>query len=184
MSIPRSERLSFSIPSTWDAEPIPDAERVEFVFAPNEMGLAIDIRSPYYDEPMPRVPVGPCWGLWEFEVVEIFVAGRDGAYTEIELGPHGHHLILRFKEPRRPWAQELPLDYRASIQHSLWSGKALVPWSYLPPAPHRINLYAIHGLGAGRRYLALQPVPGEQPDFHQLDFFKAISFGKDADGCL
>ncbi len=47
-----------------------------------------------------------------------------------------------------------------------------MPRSWLPPGPHRVNAYAIHGVGAARRYLAWAPSEGEGPDFHRLEAFR------------
>ena len=44
----------------------------------------------------------------------------------------------------------------------------------LPPGLRALNLYAIHGTGRSRRYLAMTPVPGPAPDFHRLQAFTAI----------
>jgi hypothetical protein len=44
----------------------------------------------------------------------------------------------------------------------------------VPEGPWRFNAYAIHGVGAARRYLAHFPVPGPRPDFHRLECFGAL----------
>jgi hypothetical protein len=44
-------------------------------------------------------------------------------------------------------------------------------WDGTLPPPHRLNAFAMHGLGLRRRYLAMEPVPGEAPDFHRLEHF-------------
>jgi hypothetical protein len=54
-------------------------------------------------------------------------------------------------------------------------GTAWLPRALLPPPPHRINAYSIHGAGDARRYLAWEPVPGEVPDFHRLERFVAAT---------
>ena len=111
--------------------------------------------------------------LWDFEVVELFVVGpgAEPLYTEIELGPHGHHLLLLLRGVRKIVAMGLPLAYRAHIEGTTWRAQALLPRQLLPPPPHRLNAFAIDGVGRERRYLATHPVPGPEPDFHRLHLF-------------
>ncbi len=137
-------------------------------------GLHIQIDAPFHNDPAPDHPPGSVDGLWNFEVVELFIAGppqRDGAipYLEVELGPHGHYLVLQLSDIRKVATQGFPLEFDAEIDFKArrWRGRAQIPASYLPPLPHHLNVYAIHGTGSKRCYLAWQPVPGARPDFHQ-----------------
>ena len=135
-------------------------------------GLSIRIEAPFHDDPPPPTPPGPTAALWEHEVVELFVAGVDERYLEIEIGPRGHHLVLWLEGVRRPAREQLPLSVEVSREGSRWVATARtdarVP---LPEAPWRVNAYAIHGVGEARRYLAHAPMPGDRPDFHRLDRF-------------
>ena len=171
------------IASTWDGVALPGSEHVVVELSAQDSRLRIAVRAPYHGDPPPPHPAGPTPALWEHEVVELFVLGtsRAGAplpYTELELGPHGHHLVLRLAGERKLVDDRLPLDYGtemdadATVPH--WRGVALLEPAYLPPPPHRVNAYAIHGVGEQRRFLALYPVPGAQPDFHQLDRFQPL----------
>jgi len=157
---------------TWDGAPAPDADRVTLEVALTATALRLVVDAPFHGDPPPAAPPGPTDRLWEHEVVELFVLGPGERYTEIELGPHGHHLVLQLEGRRNTVATGLPIDFAATLDGARWRGEALVPRALLPPGPHRINAYAIHGLGAGRRYLAMTPVPGAQPDFHRLDRFE------------
>ena len=65
------------------------------------------------------------------------------------------------------------MEYSARNDVVLWRGEALLPYRWLPPGPHRVNAYAIHGVGEARRHLAHAPLPGEKPDFHQVESFVA-----------
>lgn len=139
-------------------------------------GLRITVDAPYHGDPPPAGPPGPTDGLWDFEVVELFVVGAaddEGRprYTEIELSPHGHHLVLELAGERNIVRRLLPLEYRAVVDGKRWSGEAILEGRFLPPPPYRGNAFAIHGRGAGRRYLAATPVPGERPDFHRVTCF-------------
>ena len=120
------------------------------------------------------------WELWEYEVAEIFIVGKDSEYLEVELGPGGHYLALTLKGPRKTiLRKELPLDNVVATRDGLrWSGNVRIPKSYLPApiagerAHYMVNGYAIHGQGACRRYLVATPLATSEPDFHRISNFK------------
>ena len=85
----------FRIASLWNGEPAGNGELVLLRVRSFEDFLQLDLRAPFHGDPAPALPPGPCWGLWDYEVVELFIVGKSDAYTEIELGPHGHHLVLK-----------------------------------------------------------------------------------------
>ncbi len=156
----------------WGGEAAPEEERATLELADGGgAGLLVRVESPFFGDPPPPGPPGPTAGLWEHEVVELFVAAADRDdrvdYTEIELSPHGHHLVLRFAGVRRMVEAGLRLDYRAGVEGDRWHGEATVPWSYLPRAPHRAAVFALHRRGDERRHLASVRLPGGRPDFHQ-----------------
>lgn len=160
------------IAQTWDGQPIPDEQVATVrISADGDSALIVAVDAPFSNDPPPPGAPGPLWGLWDYEVVELFVLGADERYTEIELSPWGHHLVLRLEGRREVVERELPLSYSAEIVGERWTGRARVPRSLLPPGPHRGNAYAIRGVGVGRRYLAWAAVPGPAPDFHRLERF-------------
>ena len=59
-------------------------------------------------------PVGPTDKLWRHGVVELFILGPGGHYTEIEL-PLGHHLVLMLDGVRSPVATGLPMAFEVQI---------------------------------------------------------------------
>ncbi len=176
--------MKLTLAHLWDGQPVPASEHVHLALGEWEGGLEIRVDAPGPFDPPPPGPAGPCWGLWEHEVVEVFVAGPGPAYTEIELGPHGHHLVLRLEGTRQVVQRELPLDYSVSgavgpqaegpQAEGRWQGVARLDRNLLPPGPHRLNAYAIRGEAGARRFLAWQAVPGEEPDFHQLSCFAPV----------
>lgn len=172
------------IAHTWDGHPLDPAEHatVEVLDGgPDHVIVRTD--APLHADPPPHGPPGPTPGLWEFEVVELFIAGPGHRYLELELGPHGHHLVLRLDGLRRPFAQALPMDVRTTLQGDRWTAEARVPRAWLPEGPHRANAYRIHGGGDARRYLAHAPTLGERPDFHQPDRFVPISVPTEPGSC-
>ena len=158
---------------TWDGQPVHADARVELQVRWCGNILEIKVNAPFYGDPVPSGAPGTRDGLWDYEVVELFLVGPPGArcpYTEIELGPHGHHLVLQLEGVRNTVKTCLPIEYEATIDGSRWRGVARVPAALLPKIT-TYNAYAISGEGDVRRYLAAHPVPGPAPDFHRLGFF-------------
>ncbi|GAB1287501.1 UPF0462 protein C4orf33 homolog [Apodemus speciosus] len=138
------------------------------------------------------------------KVVEAFFL-NDGTeqYLEVELCPHGQHLVLLLSGRRNIWKKELALSFKVSRGETNWEGEAYLPWSYFPPNVTHFNSFAIHGSHDRRVYEALYPVPqhelqqGQKPDlirgsamflgnlacdkitsslYHRLEYFKPFSF--------
>ncbi len=107
-------------------------------------------------------------------MVELFLLGEDNQYLELEFGPHGHYLALYLIGPRNCVRTDMNLEFVAEIVGSRWRGSAKVPVHLLPPRLDRANGYAIRGVGPQRQYMAAEAVPGPQPDFHRLQYFRPI----------
>ncbi len=167
------------VASTWNGEAIALSEQVRVRLRFVASGLRIAVSAPFHGDPPPPGAPGSTDGLWQHEVVELFVAGPaddDGIpYTEIELSPWGHHLVLQLHGVRNRVAAEPSIAFRACRRGRRWLGAARVDLALLPPQPWRANAFAIHGVGDARRYLAATPLPGERPDFHQPANFPAIA---------
>ncbi len=166
--------MKLTLSHLWDGQPVPTEEHIHLALGTWEGGLEVRVDAPGPWDPTPPGPAGPFWGLWEHEVVEVFVAGENLEYTEIELGPFGHHLVLRLRGTRKVVQKELPLVYTVVRSAGRWRGVARVDRALLPPGPHRMNAYAIRGRGEARRFLSWQPVPGAEPDFHQISCFARV----------
>jgi hypothetical protein len=175
--------MLLSIDKTWDGESLDESESVALHLEVEEDHLVLSVRAPFHNDPAPPGPPGATDHLWEFEVVEVFLVGRSGSYTEIELSPHGHHLVLQLSAPRVVEARMLPLEYSAQIEGKVWSGRAVISRALLPEEPVRVNAFAIHGRAPGRRYLALTPLPGPTPDFHQPHRFAELCIEGLNKGC-
>lgn len=162
-----------AIAHTWDGQPLSPASTATLALSIDANHLYIDLDSPYFNDRPPPEVAGPTPGLWEHEVVELFVQGRiSGPYTEVELGPHGHHLVLRLDGVREVRDQLHPIAFTAEVHGRRWTGRAAVPLALLPSGPWRGNAFAIHGPADARIYSAWAPVPGAQPDFHQPACFR------------
>lgn len=164
--------MRLRIERTWDGRLARAEEAVDLDLHLDDEALCIDFSATHHGDPPPEGPAGPTDRLWEHEVVELFVVGAGDRYTEIELGPAGHHLVLQLEGVRNVVASKLPLTYASRTHDGRWTGRAVIGRELLPELPWTLNAYAIHGQGGRRRYLALTPVPGPQPDYHRLHHFE------------
>ncbi|XP_053109298.1 UPF0462 protein C4orf33 homolog isoform X3 [Hemicordylus capensis] len=158
-------KVEYQIETTWDSIPVMHAP-VTIIFKPGNEGLVMEVSSLFFDDP--PTPAGepgePFDGLWDYEVVEaFFLNSATSNYLEVELCPHGQHLVLQLSKGDC-LTKELPLAFQADINwtQGTWHGTAIIPWKYFPPGVDKMNSYAIHGSGLGRTYEALYPVPREE----------------------
>ncbi|XP_067140456.1 UPF0462 protein C4orf33 homolog [Centruroides vittatus] len=176
-------RKKFEINTTWDGIAV-NHDPVEITIneaVGNE--VRVQVLAPFFDDPPPPggIPGKPFPKLWEYEVVEIFFLGKDERYLEVELSPHGQHLLLFLNGARNAIKQQLPLKYEAKIIGKKWYGSANIPADYFPPGINLMNAYAIHGNDEDRVYESLYPTPTgkyQNPDFHRLEYFKSLDFEK------
>ncbi|XP_020036419.1 UPF0462 protein C4orf33 homolog isoform X1 [Castor canadensis] len=176
--------MDFKIEHTWDGFPV-GHQPVSVRLSPGEGGVVMEVSAPFFNDP--PAPLGepgkPFNELWDYEVVEAFFLNDVAEqYLEVELCPHGQHLVLLLSGRKNVWKQELALSFEVYRGETKWEGKAFLPWSYFPPNVTKFNSFAIHGSKDNRSYEALYPVPqhefqqGQKPDFHRLEYFKPFSF--------
>lgn len=156
----------------WDGAALPVAARAELRLSWEPGALRVDVDAPFAGDPPPPAPPGSTDRLWEHEVVELFVVRPDGSYVELELGPHGHHLLLELAGVRQVVRSGLPVDsWAPTVADGRFRGTARVDRGLLPDRPARACAFRIWGPGADRTYASTVPLPGERPDFHQPDRF-------------
>ena len=170
----RSRTTTLTIGYSWDGTPLSaDATtRVEVSVSARDLMIRVD--APRSHDVPPDGPPGHVWELWNYEVVELFLLGEDTHYLEVELGPHGHHLVLTLHGVRQIVSRHPEITYQTTRTDLRWSGEAILRRELLPEGPLRANAYRIGGAGPARAYFAAYPLNGAQPDFHQLDTFKPI----------
>ena len=177
-----------AIESTWQGQKIPQSYNLSIT--PEKDTIVITVDAPFYADPAPPGLDANCEGLWNYEVVELFIRGRRDRYIEIEMGPHGHYLILVCDGYRQCFTRKLvPNNYTAKISGDKWTGTLTIDSSMLPPPTdilgyeYSYNAYAIHGTRAEDRVYCCAFPPekavGEYavPDFHRLELFQ--SFGEE-----
>jgi len=169
-----THNVHLAIEKNWDGKIAERSERASVIFCVNDQQLGIQIEAPFHGDPPPSAPAGEFEGLWNYEVVELFLLGTNGHYLEIEIGPHAHFLIYHLCGIRQVARTLSPALCKTRIAESGWEGsltlsldQSILPFSH-------VNAYAIHGQGADRRYLSTFPVPGKVPDFHQPGYFGYI----------
>ncbi|XP_053713517.1 UPF0462 protein C4orf33 homolog isoform X2 [Synchiropus splendidus] len=174
------KEMEFLIRHTWDSDPVTH-EPIRVAFSPGEGGLKMQVFAPFFNDPEapPGQPGQPFPGLWDYEVVEsFFLDSTKENYLEVEVCPHGQHLVLLLSGVGHAFMQQLPLVFNANITGDKWVGEAHLPWSYFPPNVNKMNSYAIHSSGEKRTYEALYPIPkedivdGQKPNFHRLEYFQ------------
>lgn len=159
------------VAQTWDGLPAPRQDWVKVELALGAYTLSYRFDAPFHGDEPPPGPSGPTPGLWNHEVVELFLLGEDDHYLELELGPHGHYLALELLGRRQVIREHTGLDYQVQHQGARFMGQAEIPLHWLPAGVARLNAYAIFGPAEARQHLAWRGAPGPRPDFHRLETF-------------
>lgn len=188
-------KKKLAITKTWNGQQTSTAPyQVSFSISPQTGDVQIKVDAPFHNDPPPTAPPGKLEGLHNHEVVEIFVSGYPSSYheecpyLEIQVGPHGHYYLAFFLQEQDFDNVDTSIDFenkpKVTIDHSTmrWQTEISIP-SFLLPEPMcgedlsvcwRVNVTAIHGAGSNREYLSYCQLPGDRPNFHQLEFFQEI----------
>lgn len=183
LALQRPAALTLSVAHLWGGEPLSEPHALLGLSLTSSQ-LNLEVSARWMRDPAPPGPPGALWGLWEREVVELFVVGAEGRYLELELSPYGHHLALSLEGVRRParWCLPLSPHVERSRSHLSWRAFVTLPRAYLPEplieplmsttAPlYGLNAFACWGPTEQRAYALHTPLEGERPDFHQPERF-------------
>ncbi|OGL95613.1 hypothetical protein A2348_01845 [Candidatus Uhrbacteria bacterium RIFOXYB12_FULL_58_10] len=179
--IPREpDTLYIKIDHLWNGNPCGDESmHAEAWVMEKQNGLEVRVHAPLRDDR--HVPDAPrdtrVDGSWEFDAIELFFVGEDGTYTEVELGPGGHYLVLSFDGVRHrsnDWLGREFVHRNASATPGTWQSVIQLPWDVLPKKIVRANAFVL----VGGQHLAWSAVPGAEPDFHQPDVFSSVTFSR------
>jgi len=162
------------VAQTWDGQPAARQDWVKLELELTRHTLSVAIDAPFHGDEPPTAAAGPTPGLWNHEVVELFLLGDDERYLEVELGPHGHYLALELNGRRRIVQEHTGLDYRVRHLGDRFLGQVEIPLHWLPAGALRLNAYAIFGPPGARQYMAWRGAPGPRPDHHRLETFGAL----------
>ena len=73
------KKLQLTISQRWDGSVVPVEDRVNVVMSYHpDGGLTMSIDAPWWSSVKPSQQVGRLAKLWEHDVVEVFLVGRDG----------------------------------------------------------------------------------------------------------
>ncbi|MGE3537087.1 MAG: hypothetical protein AB7N91_06560 [Candidatus Tectimicrobiota bacterium] len=183
MHIPSApQELSLPIVTYWDGTPCLDPRLHGVVSLSTEpAGLRLSASLPHQVRPLlpPAPPLTRVANLWEYDVVECFLAGTAG-YLEVEFGAGGHFLILAFSAPRQlvqayeTW--QPPLTFEPALDDARrWRSSLMLPWTMIPTGWRGVNAY----VSSRQHYLCYAPLPGPRADFHQPARFPAVRLSAD-----
>ncbi len=120
-------------------------------------------------------------GLWDFDVVEVFLQGQsdDGAYLELQCSPLGQKFALLVKEPRKSTQQVTKLNSIVDVIEQEADGfkvKFTVDASDIPGAFTHLkgNFFCCLGPAGQREYFALNINKEDTADFHRPDLFVSL----------
>lgn len=120
------------------------------------------------------------WGLWEHDVVELFLQPRphpgvtSGPYLELQLSPLGQPFALVVEEPARRYAAPEALAFlrENACDETAWRVRVAVQVpGYAPGAPLFGNLTVCLGPASARTYWGLTLNTEGPVDFHRPQEF-------------
>lgn len=127
---------------------------------------------------------GSHWGLWDWDVVELFVSTGGSDYYEFQVSPLDQAFELRIFEPRKRFDKE----FRCAWTHASsvsgeagayeWNARMSLPLRELgwggDVTAIRGGAFAILGAAGERGYWSLFLPPQEKPDFHLPSCFGSL----------
>lgn len=172
------QHVEFRIDRLWNGEDCADEQcHARVRLSQTDRGLVIEAESAIRaDRKVPAAPTDrPLEGLWEYDVVEVFVVGENGHYLEVELGAGGHWLVLGFDGVRHRSNSyaDVQLECHFETGEKVWKSQIVIPWDMVPHPVARLNAYAI----CSGQFLAYSPVPGAVADYHQPTVFPEAELG-------
>lgn len=120
------------------------------------------------------------WGLWETDVVELFISKspQRTPYLELQLSPLSQKFALVVETPRKyfSYPEELNITVKSRVGPGRWDGELLVPYEQIPGDSRELygNFHACLGHSANRCYYGFQINSDQHPDFHRPDLFKKL----------
>jgi len=147
-----------------------DGDMIQFNFefqGLNSLNLNEKFTKSFLDDPKNN------WGLWEFDVFEVFIT-RDGVnYLEVQVSPLSQNFVLSITKPRVEY--EVPKVFTGETKTTAlepWCAQIIIPLSEIPGETNILtgNCFSIVG-SKNREYFALNINEESDPDFHRPDLF-------------
>lgn len=181
----RHKELSLGIPQQNELHQ--HQVQVEYAFSEGifSANFMVEKAKPFFwltDQNFDQTNNNKNWGLWNFDVVEIFLQPRkeithyQSPYIELQVSPLNQGFNLHIIEPRKITYTPLDLNFYHEVlltensTHYQWESKITVQ---LPDTAKYLfgNCYACLGHGETREYFGLNLKPSVNPDFHCPDYF-------------
>jgi len=109
--------------------------------------------------------------LWKWDVAEIFIAGSDRKYVEVNLSPNDGWWMQGFSAVRQVDEEFSVHEYKVNCEGGQWSCDLSVLQNYLGASSEwMVNVTAILN-SPDYEFLSLAKLTGEEADFHQPDSF-------------
>jgi hypothetical protein len=153
---------------------------VEFEADARALTARFEVRSSIAPRTRPDLALGTSqWGLWEWDVVELFVRGQGAHYYEFQVSPLGQHFELKILEPRKRWDRDWTSGLRASATPEPWGwrGRLEIPLQALDgqdPEALEGGAFAILGAPGSKSYFGLYLPEQAKPDFHLPERFQPL----------
>lgn len=144
-----------------------------------EIVFQVDFQYELVTSPQFRMGSYQNWGLWEFDVVEVFLTREPGErlpYIELQISPLGQTFALLINTPRveTSYPEHLSFESNARVENGKWTSILKIPVAEIPGKEKVIygNFTACLGPSGQREYFSLAPL--EKIDFHQPKLFLAL----------
>jgi hypothetical protein len=168
----------------WHKHPAPYETTIYFALSPEYLLYGAEIKKDA-ETVEPRDEAFFVEGLWEADVIELFLADdHSAAYQEFNLSPDGRWWSCRFSSYRKrdPRGFRMPQNVRREylLLPGCFKAGIQIPRTELSVdcsfgARSRAHLCAIAGRQP-RVYYSTAPLESEKPDFHDPRCFQAIHF--------
>ena len=126
-------------------------------------------------------------GLWNWDVVEIFIASQDpfgkfSAYYEFQVSPLGQFFELEIFEARRRMNKDFKSGFQIntiieSEKPGVWDACIYIPLAVVGHKPGNTlvgNIFACLGPEEDTQYYSAFLPPQQKPDFHLPQYFKKL----------
>lgn len=162
---------------------LPDSSYVNSTLSIEERCLKVNFEvnnpTPYFNPSFDKH--SSQWGLWDFDVVEIFVSSHgSNKYFEFQLSPLSQYFELEIFEPRKKFNKNYKSHsiYESTLEENgAWTGFISIPLESIGCKEEDIivgNMFACLGPPEKRRYFsAFLPIQ-EIPDFHLPQYFRPL----------
>lgn len=122
------------------------------------------------------------WGLWEYDVVEVFITKdkNPNHYLELQVSPLNQKLALEIFEPRKVFEKTNPhgVEVQAEATQVGFKANFTIPLNIIPGEEKivKANFHAcLHNKEQNKTYyFSMQANPETKADFHRPEYFVTL----------